>query len=150
MSDWHPELIPITREEDYHTHYLGETESGELFFGYETFVFPNGINSADWQNERLEYAVVYMFDKKGNHIETKYKCAGKTSHLPIGETSRLLEELLKELSNLSFKNIQVKPFKTVIHGIEFGLIPDTEFKMINLQPSSTISFSAPWDGEYYT
>jgi hypothetical protein len=53
MSSWHPELIPINREEDYHTHYLGETASGNLFFGYETFVFPNGLTGPNWQEERL-------------------------------------------------------------------------------------------------
>ncbi|PSR54362.1 hypothetical protein AHMF7605_12995 [Adhaeribacter arboris] len=150
MSNWHPELIPITREEDYYTHYLGETENGILFFGYDTFVFPNGFSSGNWEDERLEYALVYLFDKKGNPIETKYKYAGKTSEIQPGKTNQLLEELIAELGKLEFKDIEVKPFKTEIDGIDFGLIPNDEIQMIELQPSSTIAFSEPWDGEYYT
>ena len=150
MSNWHPELIPIMREEDYHTHHLGVTENGLLFFGYETFVFPNGFVNENWQNERLEYALVYLFDKNGNHIETKYQLAGKTINISNGETTNLLNELLRELGKFEYKNISVKPFKTIIDGIEFGLIPNKEVEMIELQPSNTIAFGAPWDGEYDT
>ncbi|RDC65169.1 hypothetical protein [Adhaeribacter pallidiroseus] len=138
------------REEDYHTHYLGETESGLLFFGYDTFVFPNGFTNNNWENERLEYALVYLFDNKGNHIETKYKCAGKTSEIQPHRTNELLEGSISELGRFKFKNIEVKPFKTEIDGIAFGLIPNDECQMIELQPSSTIAFSEPWDGEYCT
>ncbi len=150
MSNWHPELIPIMREEDYHTHHLGMAENGFLFFGYETFVFPNGFANENWQNERVEYALVYLFDKNGNHIETKYKLAGKTSDISTGKTTQLLNELLLELGKVEYKNIAVKPFKTIIDGIEFGLIPNEEVKMIELQPSNTIAFGEPWDGEYDT
>lgn len=151
MSNWHPELIPITREEEYHTHYLGETNDKKLFFGYETFVFPKGYPSeSDWQKERIEYALVYLFDLNGNHIETKYKCTGKTSDISSGYTSRLLDQLITELGDINFKDISVKPFKTVIDKIEFGLIADEESQMIELQPSSTIAFSEPWDGGYHT
>ncbi|AUP80970.1 hypothetical protein [Flavivirga eckloniae] len=150
MNNWHPELIPIMREEDYHTHYLGETENGNLFFGYETFVFSNGVPGADWENNRFEYALVYLFDKNGNHLETKHKLAGKTSEISIGKTSKLLNELLVDLGRLQFKDIKVKPFKSIIDGIEFGLIPNEKCEMIELQPSSTIAFGEPWNGEYDT
>ncbi len=138
------------REEDYHTHYLGETKNGLLFFGYETFVFPNGYSGDNWQTDRIEYALVYLFDKNGNHIETKHKCAGKTSEIRPGTTKLLLDELLAESEIHEFKDIKVKPFRTDIDGIEFGLIPNDEYKVIELQPSSTIAFGEPWNGEYDT
>ncbi|MBK3520029.1 hypothetical protein [Carboxylicivirga marina] len=150
MSNWYPDLLPIMREEDYHTHYLGETEKGILFFGYETFVFPKGFSSENWENERLEYALVYLFDKNGNHIETKYKLAGKTSDISPNQTNKMLSDLISELGNFIYKDIKVKPFKTTIDGIEFGLVPNEEIQMIELQPSSTIAFGEPWDGEYDT
>ena len=150
MSNWYPELIPINREEDYHTHYLGETEHGNLFFGYETFIFPNGRTGPNWQEERLEYALVYLFTKEGSHVETRHRFLGKTSEISEAASGEQLLELLSDSGKLEFRDIKVKPFVSVIDGIEFGLIPDEESQMINLQPSSTISFSEPWDGEYYT
>jgi hypothetical protein len=150
MSNWHPERIPIMREEDYHTHYLGRVEDGRLFFGYETFVFPKGYSGENWQNERLEYAVVYLFDHEGNHIETLYELVGKTCELQLGQSELILKALLKPLGKLNFRAIEVKPFSTTIDGIEFGLIPNDETQSIELQPSSTIAFIEPWDGEYDT
>ena len=94
LNDWHPELIPINREEGYHTHHLGITENGFLFFGYETFLFPNGFVNENWQEERLEYALVYLFDKKGNHVDTKYRLSGKTNEISVTKTNQLLNELL--------------------------------------------------------
>jgi len=150
MSNWYPERIPIIREEDYHTHYLGELNDGRFFFGYETFVFPNGYKGENWQNERLEYAVVYIFDLDGNHIDTHYELVGKTAEIEIGRAGQVLKRLLEPFGSLNFKDIEVKSFSTIIDGIEFGLIPDDEIQMIELQPSSTISFHEPWDGEYDT
>lgn len=150
MTNWYPERIPIMREEDYHTHYLGELKDGRLFFGYETFVFPNGYSGENWQNNRLEYAVVYLFDRNGNHMDTLHKRAGKTSELAQGQVEQILRDLLAPLGPLNFRNIELKPFSTTIDGIEFGLIPNDETQSIELQPSSTIAFFEPWDGEYYT
>jgi hypothetical protein len=86
-----PEIVPIKREEDYHTHYIGKTKDGRQFFGYQTFVFPKGV------------------------------------HLKVEN-----------------------PIQTLIDGFVFGLIPNEEDQTLNLQPSSTISFQEPRDGEYYT
>jgi hypothetical protein len=150
MSNWHPELITINREEDYHTHYLGETEDGRLFFGYSTFAFPNGYSNEDWQKERLEYAVVYLFDKSGNYIENLNKFVGKTNDNSAGKSDESLELLMKKLGKVSYTNIKVKPFSIIIDEIKFGLIPNNETEMIELEPSSTIAFSEPWLGEYDT
>nr|WP_042286946.1 hypothetical protein [Nonlabens ulvanivorans] len=68
----------------------------------------------------------------------------------MGESERLLLQLLQPLGKLKFRSIKVKPFSTIIDGFEFGLIPDDEIQTIELQPSSTIAFSAPWNGEYDT
>jgi hypothetical protein len=44
----------------------------------------------------------------------------------------------------------VKLFQTTIDGVVFGLVPDAENETVELQPSSTIAFQSPWDGEYDT
>ncbi|MEO9502345.1 glycosyltransferase family 2 protein [Nonlabens ulvanivorans] len=149
-ENWYPDKILIEREEDYHTHYLGELNDGRLFFGYSTFIFPNGFQAENWQESRLEYVVVYLFDNNGEFLEVLYKFIGKTKDVQIGESERLLLQLLQPLGKLKFRSIEVKPFSTIIDGFEFGLIPDDEIQTIELQPSSTIAFSAPWNGEYDT
>jgi hypothetical protein len=146
-----PERIPIQRIEDYHTHFLGKTEDGRQFFGYETFVFPKGTPaSSDWQMYRKEYVVLYVFDKDGNHLVTNHWYAGTTSESDQSVMRERLEQMIKELGNTKFCDIAVKPFQTVIDGVAFGLIPNDEYEAVDLEPSSTISFQEPWDGEYDT
>ena len=149
-KSWIPELLLINREEDYHTHYIGKTQNGEQFFGYETFVFPVGASNEQWEASRKEYVVLYIFDELGNHIKTNYWYAGTTAEIQPDTTSKKLVEMITELGKIEFGDIAVKPFKTVIDGIEFGLIPEDKTQSIVLQPSSTIVFFEPWDGEYYT
>ena len=145
-----PKLLPIMREEDYHTHFIGRTQNGNQFFGYETFVFPEGIPHEDWEKYRKEYVVLYIFDRKGNHLKTNHWYAGTTAEILPDTTRNKLEEMVNELGPVEFRDIAVKPFKTVIDGVVFGLIPDDETESIELQPSSTIAFFEPWDGEYDT
>jgi hypothetical protein len=61
-----------------------------------------------------------------------------------------LEEMIKKLGKTEFCDIEVKPFQTTIDGVVFGLVPNDEYGSVDLQPSSTISFQEPWDGEHYT
>lgn len=136
--------------EDYHTHFIGQTEDGRQFFGYETFVFPEGIPTSDWMKHWKEYVVLYLFDKDGNHLETKHWYAGTTEEADESATREKLEQMINELGKTKFCNILVKPFQTTIDGVAFGLIPNEEHESVDLEPSSTISFHEPWDGEYDT
>ncbi|MEP7375183.1 MAG: hypothetical protein ABI675_17420 [Chitinophagaceae bacterium] len=148
-----PVRLPIKRMEDYHTHYLGETNDGRLFWAYETFVFPkpySEIKDDDWKNHRKEYAMLHTFDKKGNYLATKHWLAGSAADTGGQSLDNKLEEMVKELGIIIYKDIKVKLFQTVIDGVTFGLIAGEENKTIELQPGSTISFQQPWDGEYYT
>ncbi|WP_151998165.1 MULTISPECIES: hypothetical protein [unclassified Imperialibacter] len=138
------------REEDYHTHFVGRTSDGKQFFGYETFVFPARTPGQDWEKLRKEYVVLYTFDSKGNHINTNHWYAGTTAEISADTTRSKLMEMVDRLGPIEYCDIAVKPFKTIIDGVEFGLIPDDETESIELQPSSTIAFSEPWDGEYDT
>lgn len=145
-----PEKIPIQRMEDYHTHFLGKTEDGRQFFGYETFVFPNGVPTSDWEKHRKEYVVLYIFDQEGNHLKTDHWYAGTTSETDETVIRERLEQMIRELGQTTFSDIEVKPFQTIIDGIVFGLVPNEEEETVDLEPSSTISFHEPWDGEYDT
>ena len=104
----------------------------------------------DWENHRREYVVVYIFDSKGNYLLTNHKYLGTAKEAKQMDETKILESMVKELGQVRFEDIAVKPFKTIIDDIEFGLIEDEEFEGIQLMPSSTIAFFEPWDGEYDT
>ncbi|MFT3827817.1 MAG: hypothetical protein QM731_28125 [Chitinophagaceae bacterium] len=147
-----PEKIPIERIEEYHTHYLGKTKQGLQFWGYTTFVWtvlPKDIKG-NWQDYRNEYVVLHLFDKEGTYIETKHWLAGPTSQITDETLTNKLELMTAELGDIEYGDIAIKPFTTVIDGVTFGLVPEYEYGFINLEPNSTIAFSAPWDGSYST
>ena len=139
--------------EDYHTHYLGQVKDGRLFWGYQTFVFTKPYSEIeqgeDWRKYRRDYALVHTFDKDGNYFTTNY-WSSLTIDTSEQQLEDKLEEIIAELGEVDFQDIEIKIFQTELDNITFGLIADEEKEMINLQPSSTISFLEPWDGEYYT
>ena len=74
-----PDKLPIMRMEDYHTHYLGQSSKGNLFWGYITFAYEKPyqeIKNEDWKKYRREYAIFHNFDTDGNHLTTKYFFGG--------------------------------------------------------------------------
>jgi len=139
--------------EDEHTNFIGRVTDGRQFWGYQTFVFKrpySEINKEEWQQNRLEYLVLHTFDKTGNYLSSKHWFAGTTDQADQEKMYSKLEEWVEELGDIEFADIEVKLFQVTIDGITFGLVPDKETESIELQPSSTISFQEPWDGEYYT
>ena len=144
-----PEKIPVERMEDYHTHHIGKYENGNQFFGYGTFVFTEMPIPENWKKYRREYAVLYLFDKEGNFKEVKHEFAGTSDSLKF-DTEGKIEEFVSKLGEIEYCNIEIKPFEIDIDGFKFGLIPNEESEMIELQPSNTIAFGEPWDGEYDT
>lgn len=147
-----PEKIPIERIEDYHTHYLGQTEEGIQFWGYVTFVWsvlPKDIQG-DWKDYRNEYVILHLFDSDGNHLETRHWPGGTANQVSDGDLSAKLEAMVSELGEVVYSDIEVRLFQTVIDGEVFGLVPDNKYGFIELEPNSTIAFSKPWDGSYST
>jgi len=148
-----PSKIPIKRIEEYHTHYLGKCNNERLFWGYSTFAFIKDFSEMQGQDLRLfrkEYAVVHLFKKDGRYLETKYWIAGLSIDLKGDETFIKLEEMVSELMPITYGNIKVELFSTIIDGITFGLIPDKKYLTVDLEPGNSISFPAPWNGEYDT
>jgi hypothetical protein len=143
-----PDKIPIQRVRDDHTHFVGMTSDGRQFFGYETYVFPNGVPSLDWKKHRREYVVLYLFDKKGNHLETLHWFAGMASETSETLLRNKLRQFVSELGKTEFKDISIKPFQTKIDGFVFGLVINPEEESVELEPSTTISFQEPWEGEF--
>jgi hypothetical protein len=148
-----PDKLPIMRMEDYHTHHLGKCADGRLFWGYDTFVFTkpySDIKGDDWGKYRKEYALLHTFDSDGNYLTTRHLFAGFTSDTKGRPLDEEVDAMVQELGKVNYQDIEIRLFQTVIDNITFGLIADEENEMINLQPSSTISFGEPWDGDYST
>lgn len=146
-----PNRILVKRIEDYHTHYLGKTNDGKLFFGHETFTYkiPHWEVKEELQSQnRVDFAVLYLFDKNGKIIEHKYWSTDLDNERQ--NTSQKLEVMIANLGEITFCDIEVEIFDIYINEIKFGLIPNEEFHSIDLYPGSTISFQEPWNGEYYT
>ncbi|NRB52269.1 MAG: hypothetical protein HRU41_31635 [Saprospiraceae bacterium] len=146
-----PEKIPITRVEEYHTSHIGLYEGDKQFWCYQTFVQDSeGLaEGASWEKYRREYVVLFLFDQEGNLEKAQWEFAGTTDFIQF-DTEAKIEEMTSRLRGVTFGDIEIKPFKVEIDGYQFGLIPNQEAEMIELQPGSTIAFSEPWDGEYYT
>jgi len=148
-----PQKIPIRRIEDYHTHYVGYYDSNKQFWGYGTFVFDepySEIDKSSWEEHRFEYIVLHTFDGFGNYLATKHIFAGVTANRIAESDEIVLNEWMSKLGEIEFRDINVKPFQTIIDGYVFGLIPTPNSDGLELQPSSTILFQEPWDGEYDT
>ncbi len=148
-----PDLLPISRMEEEHTSFLGTTSDGKQFWGYETFAYlkpKKEILGKDWKDFRREYIVLHLFDILGNHLTTKYYSGGMASNCDQGAMDMKFKQWIDELGNFEFGDILIKLFQTEIDGIVFGLVPASDNSSVELQPSSTIAFMPPWDGEYYT
>ena len=146
-----PEKIPIERIEDYHTHYLGKAEQALQFWGYVTFlwkVLPKDFDG-DWKDNRHEYAVLHLFDTEG-YLETRHWHGGTTNQVADSTLDSKLKNMISELGEVVYCDIEVKLFQIEIDGEVFGLVPEDQYGFIELQPNSTIAFSAPWDGSYST
>jgi len=153
LEDKFPKSFLINRYEDYHTHYIGDFKNTNQFLIYQTFAFMkpfDQIKDEDWKEFRHEYVVSFIFDSTGNLRNHDYLNAGSTKEFKQDEIDNWINNKLSELENYKFSNIQIKPFKISIDSIDFGLIPNYESGMIEMQPSNTIAFSAPWNGEYDT
>jgi len=149
-----PERLPIERIEDYHTHYLGRMADGRLFWAYHTFVFDKPYSSLEpgenWQQFRKEYALIHTFSNQGDYLATTAWYAGLTANADQRQMEAKIEGWMAALGEVVFEDIAVTLFQTQIDGITFGLVVDEEHELISLEPSSTISFGEPWNGEYFT
>jgi len=153
-----PDILPIKRMEDYHTHYVGRCSDGRQFFGQDgvwVFLKPGTpATDPDFLNLRGEYVILHIFDKDGNYISTQHWYAGtsadSTKEIRQAMTDTL-EKWIDELGAWEFADIAVKLFQVDIDGFIFGLVPDEETGFINLMPGKSIAFYEPWeDGEYWT
>jgi hypothetical protein len=124
---------------DLHTAHVGRFSGSEQFFVAHHLVPPV---SDDAQGH--EYVALYCFDKAG--LLKSHKIVRPT-RLRVEEA---VSSFLAEVAPHHFTDICVSPFQVTFDGRTFGLIPDSRLQAITLEPGSMITFTEPWDGEYYT
>jgi formate hydrogenlyase regulatory protein HycA len=150
-----PEKIPIVREENYRTHYIGRYGEGNQFMGFVTATIPMPLPE-DWQNHKRWYTVLHTFDSDGNHLDTEHWFAGTTADGEAAITKRALQklqEMLAALGSIEYCDVEIRLFELEIDGHRFGLVPvvepEEEYESIHLFPND-LAFFEPWDGYYDT
>ena len=144
-----PKIIAIN-DDDYHAEHVGRTSNGYQFF--LTAPFEPAIGG----NEGSEYVALFLFDLKGNLVDSKIDDFGPRAKLDEDKRRDLYIQRLEELGEVSFERIEVKPFSIDKFGKPFGLIvrePEDEDDVwaVELLPGNYMAFFEPWDsGEYDT
>lgn len=149
MSDGKPERISIDHD-DYHAEHVGRTNDGRQFFLTTPF------EPAIGETQGSEYVALFLFDIDGNLIDAKIDDLGPRESLDDEKRRDCYEARLKELGNVAFERIDVKPFAIVRLGTTFGLVPrepkdEDDVWTVEMQPGNYMAFFEPWDsGEYET
>lgn len=97
-----PNKILILREEKYHTHNIGRYGNKNQFMGFVVATLPLPMPE-NWQEHKKWYAVLYLFDEDGNHIDTEYEFFGTTADGEEDVSTMANERLDKWLNELPNK-----------------------------------------------
>ncbi len=138
-----PPIIRINHD-DYHAKYVGRTSDGRQFFLTTPFV-PFGC----------EFVALYLFDEKGNLLETRIDQLGGRAQIEAEPERDTLAVRLSELGEVAFCDVVVAPFRIERFGVEFGLIAQapedgSENWWVTVEPGDYMAFYPPWDGNYDT
>lgn len=149
MPSGAPELIAIDHD-DYHAEHVGRTEDGRQFFLTTPFEPAIGGSAG------CEFVALYLFDEDGKLLEAKIERFGPRAASDTARQMELCQAWLKELGDVSFERIEVRPFAIEKFGTKFGLIPrvpedEDDVWAVEVQPGNYMAFFEPWDsGEYDT
>ena len=149
MESGRPQKIAIDHD-DYHAEHIGRTNKGEQFF--LTTPFEPAIN----EEKGCEYIALFKFDKEGNLTEHIIDEFGPRGSYDEDERKEKYYARLKELGEVQYSRIEVKPFSVERNGVNIGLIarePEDEEDewAVELLPGNYMAFFEPWDsGEYDT
>lgn len=149
-----PELIPIKRVPGYHTDTIGRYADGQ-FFACVTGAHARLLRpDADLAQQQRWYAVLHRFDHEGHHTGSDIQFTGTTGdgrRASVDEAVHLLRQWLGELADPVYGDIAVKPFRTELDGVVFGLVDvsDEHGDHVELYPNH-LGFFPPWNGSYDT
>jgi len=149
MKSGCPQKIAINHD-DYHAEHIGKTNTGLQFFLTTPF------EAAVGEKEGCEYIALFKFSEDGNFLESTIDNLGPRGSHDQDERKEKYLSRLKELGDVEFCRIEVKPFSIKFNGVDFGLItrePEEEDDVwaVELLPGNYMAFFEPWNsGEYDT
>ena len=143
-----PETFPINHD-DYHAKHIGRTADGRQFFLTTPF------DPAYGEKPGCEFIALFTFDAGGAFLDAQIDNLGPRASLDKNAASKLYDERLASLGDVTFGDICIAPFSTRQHDLEFGLISrecedEDDVPAIELQPGNYMAFFDPWDGDYDT
>lgn len=147
MSGAPPSLIAIDHD-DYHAAHIGRTPEGDQFFLTTPFV------PATKPSEGSEFVALFLFSAAGDFLDAKINEFGPREQMDREARTRLCEQRLRELGQISCGRIEVKPFAIDRFGTTFGLIvrePEDgdDVWAVELQLGNYMAFFEPWDSGLY-
>tara|TARA_Y100000588_G_scaffold384336_1_gene475415 strand:+ start:606 stop:1079 length:474 start_codon:yes stop_codon:yes gene_type:complete len=149
MSSNKPVTVAIDHD-NYHAEHVGRTEDGLQFFLTTPF------EPAFSGSKGCEYIALFKFDLSGNLVDATIDTIGPRGSYDEDVRSNKYLERLKELGEVDYQRIEVKPFSIEHNGVEMGLVtrePEDEDDIwaVELLPGNYMAFFEPWDsGEYDT
>ncbi|MGI9423603.1 MAG: hypothetical protein ACR2PA_10445 [Hyphomicrobiaceae bacterium] len=124
-----PKLVPIAREEGYHTDQIGQFTEGQ-YLGFVFFLEPH--------QQRL-VSVLHLFDMSGKH--TSSNAWDSTDGVdPGAELANAISALPKPKPG----DAMIAPFAVEFFGTTFGMIAVDDDR-IDYQPYG-LAFFPPWNG----
>jgi|AGTN01.3.fsa_nt_gi hypothetical protein len=144
-SDTLPELIPINRIEDYHSHYMGTYGDGNQFWGR---ILNMNLSGSEF------YVVLHKFDCDGVHLGTDHTTINteESQEHALEQARTARGELIERLGPVNYGDIAIKLFRVNIDGHVFGLIDSSTEEwgdLITMEPGD-LGFHPPWNGDYDT
>lgn len=152
-----PARIPIAREEDDRTSWLGRAADGRQFIGFAERAIQDRDAPADAVMHRW-YAALHLFDESGAYLESKIAFTSEWTQwrkLPrdgVNAAQALLQDWLASLEPIKFGDIAISLFSTEKEGVKIALEASSNedgSPRVDLWPND-LYFFPPWDGSYDT
>jgi hypothetical protein len=143
-----PDVIAIDYD-DYHASHVGHTRDGYQFFLTTPFV-----PSLDDTTLGREFVALFLFDADGMLVEARIDDLGPREALDEQHTQEVFEQRLRELGEVEYGRIMVRPFQIERFGTVFGLVAHAPRRKgddwwVTLEPGDYMAFHEPWDSGIY-
>jgi hypothetical protein len=143
-----PEIIAIDHD-DYHASHVGHTGDDHQFFLTTPLVPP-----IDDTTIRREFVALFLFDLQGRLIEARIDDVGSWDDFDEEYAQQVFEQRLRELGELEYGRIMVRPFQLQRYDTLFGLVTHAprhkgDDWWVTLEPGDYMAFHEPWDSGIY-
>jgi hypothetical protein len=152
-----PTRIPVSRQVDYYSGYIGQYQGENQFWGQIVAQFAHDMPHPPPSNlepYKRWYAVLHKFDCEGHHIGTDCSFIGTTADGEPGvfaAATETLNNFIAVLEPVQYGDIAIRLFQLEIEQNIFGLIDisDGPDEAVAMMPGDLV-FYDPWDGNYDT